>query len=332
MKKIINNPDHVVEEMIEGFIEAFGNDYIKVEGVNGIALKNKKDKVGIVIGGGSGHEPLFLGYVGEGLADGVAVGNVFAAPTPNNVQAVTKAVDSGKGVLYLTINYAGDVMNFEMGAELADMEGITTKTVNIMDDVVSAPKDRKEDRRGIAGAVFVYKIAGAAAQAGLSLDEVARIAQKASDSIRTVGIALTPGTLPNTGLPTFTLGEDEMEFGMGIHGEPGVQRTKMLTADELTDKMMDYIIEDLPFTEGAEVCVLVNGLGSTTPMELMIVNRRISHILAEQNIKTYDTQIGNFCTTQEMGGISITLLKLDDELKQYFNAPAHSPFYTRISR
>ncbi|MDT8862974.1 dihydroxyacetone kinase subunit DhaK [Alkalihalobacillus sp. MEB130] len=329
MKKIINNQEQVVEEMLDGFMAAYGDEYRKIDGVNGVVRKNKKEKVGIVIGGGSGHEPLFLGYVGEGLADGVAVGNVFAAPTPNNVHEVTKAVDSGKGVLHIIINYAGDVMNFEMGAELAEMEGLTVKTVSVCDDVVSAPIERSEERRGIAGALYVYKIAGAAAEQGLSLEEVARIAQKASDSIRTVGIALTPGTIPNTGLPTFELADDEMEFGMGIHGEPGVHRTKLLKADELTDKMLTYIFNEMPLENNEEVCVLVNGLGSTTPMELMIVNRRIAQILEERNIRVYNTDIGNFCTTQEMGGMSISLLKLDDELKKYFDVPAYSPFYMR---
>ncbi|MEW9670508.1 dihydroxyacetone kinase subunit DhaK [Ammoniphilus sp. 3BR4] len=332
MKKILNQPEEAVKEMIEGFIAAFGNDYKKVDGVNGVVLKNKKDKVGIVIGGGSGHEPLFLGYVGEGLADGVAIGNVFAAPTPNAVHEVTKAVDAGRGVLHIIVNYSGDVLNFEMGAELAEMEGITTKTVRVCDDVVSAPVERKEDRRGIAGAVLVYKLAGAAAEQGLPLDEVSRIAQKAIDSIRSVGVALTPGTLPSTGLPTFTLGDDEIEFGMGIHGEPGVQRTKVMKADDLTAKMMDYILGDLPFQKGDEVCVLVNGLGSTTFMEFMIVNRKVAHILQDQGITIYNTQMNNYCTTQEMGGISITLMRLDEELKRYFDSPAYSPFYMKKSR
>ena len=332
LKKVINNQDAVVDEMIEGFISAYGNNYRKVDGVNGIVLKKKKDKVGIVIGGGSGHEPMFLGYVGEGLADGVAIGNVFAAPTPNNVLEVTRAVDSGMGVLHIIINYEGDSLNFGMGAELAEMEGLTVNRIVVCDDVVSAPKERKEDRRGIAGAIFVYQIAGAAADLGLSLEEVTRIAQKAAEFVCTVGIALTPGTIPNTGIPTFELGEDEMEFGMGIHGEPGVQRTKILQANELTETMLQYIIDDLPLKQEDEVCVLVNGLGSTTSMELMIVNRRISQILKEHNIFIYDTQIGNYCTTQEMGGFSISLLKLDDELKTYFNYPASSPFYKKVAR
>jgi dihydroxyacetone kinase-like protein len=332
MKKLINSPEHVVEEMIEGFIAAYGRDYVKLEGVNGIVRKNKQDKVAIVIGGGSGHEPLFLGYVGEGLADGVAIGNVFAAPTPNTVYEVAKAVDAGKGVLFLIVNYAGDVLNFEMAAELADMDGIQTKIVRVTDDVASAPKERIDDRRGIAGALFVYKIAGAAASLGLSLDEVAAIAEKANASIRSVGVALTPGSLPSTGKPTFTLGDDEIEFGMGIHGEPGVKRTNIMKADELTETMMGYILDDLPFQKGDEVCVLINGLGSTTHMELMIVNRKVAQLLRERGISVYDTAMNSFCTTQEMGGVSISLIRMDNELKKYYDHPAHSPYYTKKIR
>jgi dihydroxyacetone kinase len=329
MKKLINNPDHVVTEMIEGFIAAYGNDYEKLEEVKGVVRKNKKDKVGILTGGGSGHEPLFMGFVGEGLADGAALGNVFAAPTPNTVMEVTKAIDSGKGVLYVYGNYAGDILNFDMGAELADMEDIETKTVLVRDDVASAPLDRIEDRRGIAGDVFVIKVAGAAAEAGLSLDEVARVAQKASDNTRSIGVALSPGSIPSTGKYTFTLADDEIEFGMGIHGEPGVKRTKLMPADELTDTMLDYLLKDLPFTSGDEVCVLVNGLGSTTLMELMIVNRRAAEVLKNKNIKIFDTDINSYCTTQEMGGVSITIMRLDDELKEYYTQPASSPFYKK---
>lgn len=329
MKKLINSPENVVDEMIEGFIAAYGRDYAKLEGVNGIVLKHKQDKVGIVIGGGSGHEPLFLGYVGEGLADGVAVGNVFAAPTPNTVYEVAKAVDSGKGVLFLIVNYAGDVMNFEMAAELADMDGIVTRTVSVTDDVTSAPADRLHERRGVAGALFVYKIAGAAASQGLPLEEVARIAEKANAVTRSVSVALTPGSLPSTGKLTFTLGDDEIEFGMGIHGEPGVKRTNMMKADELTETMMEYILNDLPFQKGDEVCVVINGLGSTTHMEMMIVNRKVARILAERGIAVYDTAMNNYCTTQEMGGVSITLSRMDDELKTYYEHPAYSPYYAK---
>ncbi|MED4599963.1 dihydroxyacetone kinase subunit DhaK [Paenibacillus validus] len=332
MKKLINNPERVVDEMIEGFIHAFGNDYTKVDGINGIVLKHKKDKVGLVIGGGSGHEPLFLGYVGEGLADGAAIGHVFAAPTPSTIQGVAKAVDSGRGVLFLIVNYAGDVLNFEMAAEMLDMEGLTTATVPVYDDVASAPPERIHDRRGVAGFLFVLKVAGAAADQGHSLDEVVRIARKASEATRSVSVALSPGTIPGSVKPSFTLADDEIEFGMGIHGEPGIKRTKLMQADELTDNMLDYMLDDLPFASGDEVCVLVNGLGSTTLIELMIVNRRVSRVLAGRGIAIHDTVIGNYCTTMEMGGVSISLIRLDDELKRYYNHPAQSSFYHNMHR
>jgi dihydroxyacetone kinase-like protein len=329
MKKIINEPGNVVREMIEGFIAAYGRHYRMLENENGIVRKDKKDKVGIVIGGGSGHEPLFIGFAGEGLADGVAMGNVFAAPPPNTVLEVTKAVDAGKGVLYLYGNYAGDVLNFDMAAELADLEGIRTRTVRINDDVASAPPERIGDRRGIAGDVLVFKVAGAAAEAGLSLDDVARIAQKANDATRSIGVALSPGTIPSSGKPTFTLAEDEIEFGMGIHGEPGIRREKLLPADELVDKLMEPLLADLPFVSGDEVVVLINGLGSTTLLELLIVNRRVAQVLQEKGISVYDTDVNSLCTTQEMGGMSITLMKLDDELKHYYDQPAFSPYYCK---
>jgi dihydroxyacetone kinase-like protein len=315
--------------MLEGFMEAYGQAYEKLPDVNGIVLKDRKEKVAVVIGGGSGHEPMFFGFVGEGLADGVAVGNVFAAPTPNTVYEVAKAVNSGKGVLFVYGNYAGDVLNFNMGAELCEMDGIPTKTVLVCDDVASAPRDRADDRRGIAGDVFVFKIAGAAANKGLSLEEVARITEKARDNTRSIGVALTPGSIPDTGKPTFTLADDEIEFGMGIHGEPGVQRTKLMKADELTDVMMKELLQDLPFARGDEVCVLINGLGSTTLMEMFIVNRRVAQILRELGIKVHDSDVNSYCTTQEMGGLSITLMRLDEELKEYYDAPAYSPFYIK---
>ncbi len=329
MKKVVNSIESVISEMVEGVIDAYGDFYKKTETNNGLVLKQKKDKVGILIGGGSGHEPLFFGFVGEGLADGVAIGNVFAAPTPDTVLEVTKAIDSGKGVLYLYGNYAGDVLNFDMAAELTEMEGIKTKTVLITDDVASAPKKSKHERRGIAGNVFVFKIVGAASDEGLSLEEVARIASKANDHTGSIGVALSPGSIPGEEKPTFTLGEDEIEFGMGIHGEPGVKRTQMMSADELTDEMLDLLINDMELTEKDEVCVLINGLGSTTLLELFIVNRRVSEILNQKGIEIFDTDVNSYCTTQEMGGFSITLMKLDKELRKYYEAPAYSPYYVK---
>lgn len=329
MKKVINNPGDVVEEMLEGIMRAHQNSFQKIDGVNGIVKKQLKDKVAVVTGGGSGHEPLFFGVVGDGLADGVAIGNVFAAPTPNTVQEVAKTVDSGKGVLFIYGNYAGDVLNFDMAAELLEFEDIQTTTVKVTDDVASAPIERQEDRRGIAGDIFVIKVAGAAAEKGLSLEEVTAVTQKANSHTYSIGVALSPGTIPDSGEPTFTLADDEIELGMGIHGEPGMERKKLMPADELTNQLMEKLLNESKLTSGEEVSVLINGLGSTTLMELFIVNRKVAQILDEKGIGIHDMDVNNYCTTQEMGGFSISLLKLDDELKAYYDAPANAPYYKK---
>ncbi|MFK4997118.1 dihydroxyacetone kinase subunit DhaK [Bacillus sp. N9] len=273
-----------------------------------------------------------MGFVGEGLADGVAIGNVFAAPTPNTVQEVAKAVDQGKGVLFIYGNYAGDVLNFDMAAELLDFDDIQTKTVLVADDVASAPEERKEDRRGIAGDVFVIKIAGAASEKGWSLEEVTRVTQKAADQTFSIGVATSPGYIPGETEPPFVLGDDEIELGMGLHGEPGIKRTKLMPADQLTEELLESLLEESKIQAGDEVAVYVNGLGSTTLLELLIVNRRVAQILEEKGIKNYDMDVNSYCTTQEMGGFSITFLKLDDELKELYDAPAQSPYYNKAEK
>lgn len=328
MKKIINNAENVVKEMLEGYLAAHGDKYERIPDVNGFKKKDMKEKVAVVIGGGSGHEPLFPGFVGEGLADAVAMGNIFASPDPNTILEVAKAVDCGRGVLFIYGNYAGDNLNFDMAQELAQMEGMETEHVRVWDDVASAPLDKIDDRRGIAGDVFVIKIASAAAKKGLELSEVKRIAEKARDSVRTIGLGLAPGSIPG-GEPTFTLPEDEIEFGLGLHGEPGIKRAKMMEADKLTDIMLEHIIKDLPFKKGDNVCTLVNGLGSTTFLELFIVNRRLEQVLKEQEINIHDMDVNSYCTCQEMSGVSITLLKLDEELKKYYEMEAYSPYYIK---
>lgn len=329
MKKVINNSEDIITEALEGFLMSHGNLYKKVKNVNGIALKEKKNKVAILVGGGSGHEPLYTGFVGEGLADGASIGNVFAAPTPYNVLEVTKNIDAGKGVLFLYGNYAGDILNFDMAAELAEMEGINCETVLVKDDVASASKEKYYDRRGIAGAVFAIKIAGAAANFGLSLREVKRITEKAVNSTKSIGIALSPGTIPGLEKPIFDLGDNEIEFGMGIHGEPGIERVEMMKADDITEKMLSYIFNEYQYGK-EEVCVLVNGLGSTTQLELMIVNRKVNQLLKEKKIKVYDNKVGSYCTSLEMGGFSISLLSLDDELKKFYDMPANSPYFYKL--
>ena len=329
-KKVLNNPKDVVKELLEGLVKASNGKIKKIEGVNALIKTNiSPGKVGLLIGGGSGHEPLFPGFIGENLADGAACGNIFAAPSPDIIFEASKAINQGKGVLYLYGNYAGDNMNFDMGAELAGEEGIEVKTVRIWDDVASAPPERMQDRRGIAGDLFVIKIAGGVSASTESLDEVYRVTVNARDNTRTMGVSLSAGSIPETGEPTFELPDDEIEIGMGLHGEPGVSRGKMTTADDIVVEMMDKIIADLPFKEGDEICLLVNDLGSTTMMELLIVNRKIAQILEEKAIKIYDTVIGSYCTCQEMAGFSITMMKLDQELKKYYDMPVDSISYKK---
>ena len=327
-KKVINHAKDVVQETIEGFLGMHPGQFRQIDGCTAI-VKTDLDpgKVGLVIGGGSGHEPIFLEYIGKGYPDAIAMGNIFAAPSPDIVLAATQAAQRGQGVLYVYGNYAGDNLNFDMGAELAEMEGIRTETVRVWDDVASAPLDRIHDRRGIAGDFFVIKIAGAACDAGLDLDEVKRVTTKARDNTRTMGVAMSPGTIPGEGTPAFTLAEDEIEIGMGLHGEPGVRRGKMRPADELVDEMLDLVVSDLPFQAGDEVCLLIDGFGSTTRMELLIAMRRTLHNLAQLGIQVHQAEAGNYATCQEMAGFSITLMKLDDELKQYFDWPVWSPVY-----
>ncbi|MCY6369146.1 dihydroxyacetone kinase subunit DhaK [Clostridium ganghwense] len=330
MKKFINKPENYVDEMIKGILYAHPN---KLKCVNNDlkcltrAYEVREGKVGIATGGGSGHLPLFLGYVGEGLIDGASVGNVFASPSAAQMYEVTKEIDEGRGVLYLYGNYTGDIMNFDMAAEMADMDGIRVTSVVGNDDVASSKKGEENKRRGIAGLVFAYKTAGAYAEEGADLDEVTRIAQKTVDNTRTMGVALSPCVIPEIGKNTFSIGEDEMEIGMGIHGEHGINRGKLLEADEVVNVMMEHIFNDYEYKREDEVVVLINGLGSTPLDELYIVYRRVYEILQEKGIKIHRKYIGEFATSMEMAGMSISLLKLDEELKRLIDAPCASPFF-----
>jgi dihydroxyacetone kinase len=283
-------------------------------------------KVGIVTGGGSGHLPLFLGYVGEGLCDGVAVGNVFASPSAEEILTVTKAVDSGAGVLYLYGNYGGDVMNFDLAGELAEDDGITTATVLGADDVASAPAGSEERRRGIAGLTLLYKVAGAKAAEGAGLEDVVAVTERAAAGLRTMGVALSPCILPAVGTATFTVEPGEMEIGMGIHGEPGVRRGKLETADEIVDNLLGAILAELPLKQSDQVAILVNGLGATPKEELYIMYRRIAQIMAERGAEVRRVWIGEYATSLEMAGASISVLTLDDELARLVNAPVATPF------
>ncbi len=333
MKKILNaDVSNVVDEMLLGYLTAYRKYYKKVDGCNAFFYRgHRKDKVALVIGGGSGHEPMFSGFCGAGLADAVACGNVCASPNPQLVKEAGKAVEQGKGVLFVYGCYAGDNLNFDMAEELLQAEGIRTAHVRIWDDLASAPKERISDRRGIAGDVFVIKVAGAACDAGHSLEEVVRITEKARDHVSSIGIATLPCTLPGNEKPTFELAEDEMEYGMGIHGEPGIERTKMASAEVIVDRMYAELKKEMDLKAGEEVAVLVNGLGSTPLLELNIVYYDLYKLLCRDGVKVYDADIKSYCTSQEMGGFSITFMRMDEELKKYYDAPCFSPFYARGS-
>jgi phosphoenolpyruvate---glycerone phosphotransferase subunit DhaK len=328
--KILNDPRDVVNEALEGLVAGSQGELRLIDGTTAVVRSRlAASRIGLLVGGGSGHEPLFAGFVGEGLADAAACGNVFAAPTPDVILAATRAVDRGKGVLYVYGNYAGDNLSFDMAAELAAAEGISTATVRVWDDVAAAPPERMNDRRGIAGDLFVIKVAGAACTAAETLDEARAVAARARDYTRSIGVAVAPGSIPETGKPTFELDDDEIEIGMGLHGEPGVTRAKLGRADPLIADMLGRILADLPFASGDDVCLLVNDLGSTTWMELLVATRKAHAVLDAAGIQAHDTVVGSFCTSQEMAGLSLTLMKLDPELEQCYDAPARSAAFTR---
>ncbi|HPC05143.1 MAG TPA: dihydroxyacetone kinase subunit DhaK [Anaerolineaceae bacterium] len=332
MKKIINQPKDFVPEMLDGLIKAHPTQLAYTEDIHCIVRADSpvKGKVGLATGGGSGHLPVFLGYVGKGMLDGCSVGDVFSSPSAEQMLAVTKRIDGGKGVVYIYGNYGGDVMNFDMAAELADMEGIPVKTVLVKDDVASAPPAEAGRRRGVAGMVFAFKVAGAKADKGGSLDEVAAAAEKALANIRTMGVALSPCTVPLAGKPTFTIGDDEMEIGMGIHGEPGMKREKLQTADQIAERMTLAILEDLPQKPGTRVAVMVNGLGATPPEELYVIYRKVDEILKGKGLVIHRAYVGEFATSMEMAGASLTFMYLDDELAELLDAPAHTPFFKQF--
>lgn len=325
----MNDAVNFVDEMLEGILAAHPEELTTTNNDLRCIVSAKKtpNKVGIATGGGSGHLPLFLGYVGEGMLDGCSVGGVFQSPSSTQMLEVTKAIDNGAGVLYIYGNYGGDILNFDMAAEMAEMEDIEVVSVVAGEDVASAPKGEEEKRRGVAGIFFVYKVAGARADELASLKEVTRVAEKAAANVRTMGVALTPCIVPEVGKPSFTLGENEMEIGMGIHGEPGINRGPLKTADEILDEMLHPVLNDLPYVNGDEVSVLVNGLGATPKEELYIMYRRVAQILKEKGISVFNVYIGEFATSMEMAGASISLLKLDDELKILLSKPAHTPFF-----
>ncbi len=335
MRKVINDPENYVTEILEGIYSCYPNDLTCVEGdLRCLVAKRKvSGKVGIATGGGSGHLPLFLGYVGDGLLDGCAVGEVFQSPSSEQMLKISREIDSGAGVLYLYGNYGGDKLNFTMAAEMADMEhDIRVETVLGADDVASAGSSEAElaARRGVAGIFFLYKCAGAAAAEMMNLDEVKRVAQKAADRVRSMGVALSPCVVPRVGKSGFTLPEGEMEIGMGIHGEKGVRRGRLERADAVVDEMLERILADFSLLENDEVDVLVNGLGATPMDEQFIVARRVATVLAGRKIRVRRYFVGEYATAMEMAGFSLSLFLLDDELKRLMDRPASAPLFNHF--
>ena len=330
MKKLINDPDDVVDEMVEGMVAAYPDQIRQVPDTNVLVRKDAPidGTVGVVSGGGSGHEPTHAGYLGEGMLTGAAAGDVFSSPTADEFEALLEAADGGEGVLAVIKNYEGDVMNFETAGEMVEMEGTDVATVVVDDDVAVEDSLYTSGRRGVCGTILVHKAAGAKAAEGADLDEVQRVAQKVIDNVGTMGMALTSCVTPEKGEPTFDLPEDEIELGIGIHGEPGVERTDVMSADEITEELTGNVLDDLDLEEGQEVMTIVNGMGGTPLMELFVVNRKLQEILGDHGLETWDAWVGDYMTSLDMEGCSITVCAVDEELKELLGAPVETPALT----
>ncbi|KAE8764336.1 dihydroxyacetone kinase subunit DhaK [Georgenia thermotolerans] len=331
MKKLINNPQTVVAESLRGFGRAHA-DLVRVNEDPMYVVRAdapRQGKVGLVSGGGSGHEPLHAGYVGPGMLDAAVPGAVFTSPTPEPIFEATKAVDGGAGVLHIVKNYTGDVLNFETAAELAEAEDITVRSVVVNDDVAVEDSLYTAGRRGVAGTVLVEKIAGAAAERGDDLDAVTAVAQKVIDNVRSMGVALTACTVPHAGKPSFDLAEDEIEIGIGIHGEPGRHKVPMATADEITDQLLNPVLEDLKLADGEPVLLFVNGMGGTPLSELYLVYNHARDVLENRGLTVSRSLVGNYITSLEMQGASVTVLRLDEDLTALWDAPVNTPALRR---
>lgn len=331
MQRILNNPDNIVDEMLSGFVKAHPDLVETTENQRVLkSVESTEGRVGVVTGGGSGHKPAFIGYIGKNMCDAAAVGEICTSPTALAFYQAFKAVDSGNGVACLYGNYSGDNMNVKMAVKMAKKDGIIVKTVIANDDVASAPKDQREKRRGVAGELLMWKVGGAKASTGASLDEVIAAAQKAIDNTRSVGIGLTPCTLPAVGHPNFEIKEGTMEVGIGHHGEPGIEVCPLESAREMAKRMVDIVLPDYPFESGDEVVVLVSGLGATPVMELYVLYDEIENLLTEKGIKVHKSYVGNYFTSLEMMGATLTVMKLDDELKELVDMPAKSVGLTQF--
>ena len=325
MQRILNDPDYIVDDMLKGFLKAHADIVVKTDNPRVVlAKKRKENKVGVATGGGSGHKPAFIGYVGENMCDSAAVGEICTSPTAAAFLDAFKVADQGQGVACLYGNYSGDNMNVKMAVKMAKKQGITVKTVVANDDVASAPKDQREKRRGVAGEILMWKAGGAKAALGGTLDEVIAAAQKAIDNCRSVGIGLTPCTLPAVGHPNFEIKEGTMEVGIGHHGEPGIEVCALESAAEMAKRMVDIVVPDYPFESGDEVVVLISGLGATPVMELYVLYDEVEKILTEKGIKIYRPYVGNYFTSLDMMGATLTLMKLDDELKELVDLPVNT--------
>ena len=329
MKKIINKPSDFVEESIEGLVKSHPDVYSFAKDNNRVVTRVKKasNKVGIVTGGGSGHLPVFTGYVGKGFLDACAIGSVFASPSVEQMVSAIKNADNGNGVLCIIGNYGGDVMNFEMACEMVEAEGIKTKKVIVADDIASASEEEKSKRRGIAGMIFVFKTAGAIAESGASLDNVYKLASEVNNNIRTLGVALSPCILPEARKPTFEIKDDEIEIGMGIHGEPGIKREKLKPANDLVDDLYKRIIKDSKLTANDNIAIMINSLGATPLEELYIISKRVNENLSNSKINNLKSYVGRYATSMEMAGMSITTLKLNESIKKYLFANSECPFW-----
>ena len=329
MKKIINKPSDFVEESIEGLVKSHPEIYSFAPDNKRVITRAEKasNKVGIISGGGSGHLPVFTGYVGKGLLDSCAVGSVFASPSVDQIASAIRNANNGNGVLCIIGNYGGDVMNFEMACEIVTSEGIKTKTVIVADDIASASNEEKSKRRGIAGMIFVFKVAGSIAETGASLEKTFNIASSANNNIRTLGVALSPCILPEAGKPTFEIKDDEIEIGMGIHGEPGIKREKLRSADQLSDDLCKRILGDYKLNAEDQVSIMINSLGATPLEELYIISKRVHENFSKLKIKITKSFVGRYATSMEMAGMSITVFKLDSELKKYLLTPSDCPFW-----
>ncbi len=332
MKKLVNHHDAVAAETVEGFLAAYPEYVRKVDGAQAVVRRAApvQGQVAVITGGGSGHEPMFMGYVGRGMAHGSVAGNVFTSPPPQPICETAKAAHGGSGILFLYGNYAGDVLNFDMATEMLTDSGIAVVSVRISDDVASAPPERSSERRGIAGDLFVIKVAGACAEENASLAAVQNAASKANDNTRSMGVALSSCVIPASGQPIFEIAHDELEIGLGLHGEPGVERTKMLPADEVAAHLIRRLLADMNLKSGDELAVLVNGLGATPLSELLILNRAVSRLLADAGMHPVRTYVGNYATSLEMAGCSISLMRLDDQLKRWLLAPADTPAFVQV--